>query len=467
MLNAECRMLSEHLIIFTRYPEPGKTKSRLIPALGPQGAAEVQREMTLHTLCWAKELMGRHDVCVEVRFEGGDESLMRDRFGGELPYRPQGDGDLGERMVRAFSDAFRAGAGRAVIVGSDCPDLCAELVRTAFDRLVDHDLVLGPATDGGYYLIGLRGEVPRLFENVPWGAGGVLEQTLQVADRLGLSVAQLQPLADVDRPEDLHHLGTVPIFAQRKWDCPLRGAGSPLRVAVKEYSVDPQRISVIIPTLNEAACLAETLRPLQSASDVEIIVADAGSVDETAKVAEAHGAVVLRAASGRGRQMNAAAAAATGAFLLFLHADTRLPEHFDDHVRRVLGRPGVIAGAFRLRIDAAGRWLRLIERVANLRARYLPMPYGDQAMFLRRDAFQSVGGFPELPIMEDYELVRRLRRRGRIELADALAVASARRWQTLGPWRTTWLNQIIVLGYHLGVSPERLARWYRATGNCP
>ena len=127
----------------------------------------------------------------------------------------------------------------------------------------------------------------------------------------------------------------------------------------------------------------------------------------------------------------------------------------------------MIAGAFRLQIDGAGRWLRLIERVANLRARYLHMPYGDQAVFLRRETFESLGGFADLPIMEDYELSRRLRRRGRIELADASAVTSARRWQTLGPWRTTWINQMIVLGYHLGVSPERLARWYRGTADSP
>ena len=446
------RLVDEHLIVFTRYPEPGKTKSRLIPALGPDGAAELQREMTLHTLTWAKELSRRNDVSVEVRFTGGDEDLMRACFGSELHYLPQGDGDLGDRLGRAFSHAFRTGAGRTVIVGSDCPDLTDEMARTAFDRLADHDLVLGPATDGGYYLIGLRAEVPQLFADVPWGTSGVMGQTLRVAARLGLSVAQLEPLSDVDRPEDLE------VLKDRQE-----------RTSQSEQiaQASRQRISVIIPTLNEAAGLADTLRPLQSVSDVEVIVADAGSTDETAKLAEDHGARVLHGSAGRARQMNAAAEAATGTILLFLHADTRLPGHFDEHVRRVLGRPGVVAGAFRLRIDAPGRSLRLIERVANLRARHLGMPYGDQAIFLRCDVFQSVGGFPELPIMEDYELIRRLRRWGRIELADACAVTSARRWQALGPWRTTWINQMIVLGYRLGVSPQRLARWYHGAGDCP
>jgi len=121
----------------------------------------------------------------------------------------------------------------------------------------------------------------------------------------------------------------------------------------------------------------------------------------------------------------------------------------------------MLVGAFRLRIAGARGWLRFIQGMANLRARCLQMPYGDQAIFLRREAFETSGRFVELPIMEDYELVRRLRRHGRIAIADAEVVTSARRWRVLGPWRTTWINQKIVLCYHLGVSPQRLARWYR------
>lgn len=428
--------MRNRLIIFTRFPEPGKTKRRLIPALGPDGAARVQREMTAHTLRWAGELARGDGLSVEVLFEGGNKRLMRTCFGSELPCRPQGGGDLGQHMRRAFADAFGAGISRAAIVGSDCPDLTPELVRTAFDRLADHDVVLGPAVDGGYYLLALRGEVPQLFAEIPWGTSGVLQQTLQAAARLGLSVSQLPPLADVDRPEDLE-----------VWNRVKKAAGQ-------------ERISVIIPTLNEAACLDETLRPLLGASNVETIVVDGNSHDGTGKIAAARGAVVLEGSPGRARQMNAAAAAATGSVLLFLHADSRLPDGFDVHVRRILARPGVIAGAFRLRIDGARGSLRLIQRMANLRARYLHMPYGDQALFLRRDVFEQMGGFSELPIMEDYELVRRLRRRGRIAIAEAAVITSSRRWKALGPWRTTWINQKIVLGYHLNVSPRRLARWY-------
>ena len=219
-------------------------------------------------------------------------------------------------------------------------------------------------------------------------------------------------------------------------------------------------ISVIIPTLNEAAVLEETLRCLRGAATLETIVVDAGSEDGTVGLAAAHGARIIRAAKCRARQMNAGAAVATGPLLLFLHADTRLPEGFEEHIRNALRQPGVVAGAFELGIDSAMRSLRIIETVANLRARYLHMPYGDQGLFVRAGVFHNVGGFPDFPLMEDFELLRRLRRCGRVVVVRARVATSPRRWQRLGPWRTTWTNQMIVLGYYLGVSPSRLANWY-------
>lgn len=219
-----------------------------------------------------------------------------------------------------------------------------------------------------------------------------------------------------------------------------------------------------MPTLNEADCLPRALRSAQKGVGVEVIVVDAGSTDETVRVAVAAGCRVIGSPAGRAVQMNRGARASRGGILLFLHADTQLPCGFDRLVRRTLKRRGVVAGAFRLRLNARGWPMRIIERGVELRSRLFQMPYGDQALFLRRDTFEQLGGYPEWPILEDFELVRRLRRIGRVHVTSATVLSSARRWHRLGPWRNTALNQVILLGYWLGVPLGRLAAWYSAGG---
>ncbi len=222
----------------------------------------------------------------------------------------------------------------------------------------------------------------------------------------------------------------------------------------------PPDISVIIPVLNDAKALDCALSSTQDRTGVECIVVDGGSSDESAEVAQSRSVKLLHSPPGRARQMNAGAEVAEGIFLLFLHADTRLPEEFDHHVRRILTESGVAAGAFQLQIDAPSARLRLIERAANWRSRYLQMPYGDQAIFLRTELFREMGGFPDLPIMEDFQLIRRLKGRGRIVIAPAAVVTSARRWKKLGALRTTLINQLMIFGFYLGFEPSRLASWY-------
>ncbi len=219
-------------------------------------------------------------------------------------------------------------------------------------------------------------------------------------------------------------------------------------------------ISVVIPALNEAKSIGPAVASTRNHEGIECIVVDGGSQDNTPRVAQSSGATVLHSPPGRARQMNAGAKAARGEFLVFLHADTLLPGNFTDHVRRILTTPGVAAGAFKLDIDGPGLRLRIIESLANWRSRWLKMPYGDQAIFLRKLTFNQLGGFPELPIMEDFQLVRQLRRQGQIVIAPAPARTSPRRWQREGSWRVTLINQAVILGFCLGVDPVRLARWY-------
>ncbi|MBD2237692.1 TIGR04282 family arsenosugar biosynthesis glycosyltransferase [Aulosira sp. FACHB-113] len=195
--------LKQHLIIFTRYPEPGKTKTRLIPALGELGAANLQKQMTEYTILQAQALQKMLAISFEVRFAGGNLQLMQDWLGSDIVYQPQGEGDLGDRMMRSLADAVASGKQQIIIIGIDCPGVNSQLLAMAFEQLNNFDLVLGPAMDGGYYLIGLRQSIPQLFANIDWGTSQVFSQTVDIAQQLNLSRTDLPILGDVDRPEDL------------------------------------------------------------------------------------------------------------------------------------------------------------------------------------------------------------------------------------------------------------------------
>lgn len=222
-------------------------------------------------------------------------------------------------------------------------------------------------------------------------------------------------------------------------------------------------ISVVIPTLNEEPVLARTLATLQGVAEdaFELLVVDGGSADATVALARAAGARIIESPKGRGRQLNAGAAAASGGILLFLHADTLLPARFDRLIEAALAGPGVAAGAFSLAIDSPAKSLAAIAALANLRSRLLNLPYGDQALFITKEKFLAAGGFPEIAIMEDFVFTRQLRKLGRIAILPARATTSARRWQNIGVLRTTLINQLIVGGYAVGVPPSTLARWYQ------
>ena len=434
-------MSRETLILFTRYPRAGRAKTRLIPKLGAEGAAQLQREMTQHVLARVWPLVRQRNVNLEVWFEHGSQAEMRRWLGGGIRFVAQEEGDLGTRMSRAMGRAFRSGSDRAILIGADCPGLDAGLLARTFDLLRSHPLVFGPARDGGYYLVGSREACPFLFENVPWGTGKVLAASLARAREAGLEPCLLNELADVDEPADL---------------------------SVWEKARETNRsVSVVIPALNEAKHLPRTLEQAAAGQPGEIIVADGGSHDDTLRVAEEYGAKLVSCIPGRARQMNAGAAVARGDFLLFLHADTLLPRGYCSEVLDGFRVAQVVGTAFRFAVadPFPGRWL--LEASTNLRSRLWGKPYGDQGICVRRWAFDELGGFPDLPIMEDYEFVRRLRRLGQVALLDSAVLTSGRRWLRLGVLRATLVNQFVILGYNLGVSPGKLAVFYRGQAGHP
>jgi hypothetical protein len=234
-----------------------------------------------------------------------------------------------------------------------------------------------------------------------------------------------------------------------------------MRLAVSSSEARTPRVSVIIPVLDEEARIGSQLEALARLPVYEVIVIDGGSRDGTVPRVRAAGtARLLVAPRGRASQMNAGARAATGDVLLFLHADVRLP---DDAVRRVdeaLAEARVVAGAFRTWTVADGRsWLAPLLHLADLRSRYSTLPYGDQALFVRADAFRQTGGFPEQPLMEDLELSRRLRRLGWIRIVHSRVIVSGRRFLARPVFYTLAVNVFPAL-YAAGVSAATLKRFY-------
>lgn len=421
------------VILFTRLPEPGRTKTRLIPLLGAEGAAAAARQLTERALA----TVHASGLPWVVALADGAVAEAETWLGAMGQVVLQAGGDLGQRMAAAFAEAFTAGWARVLLMGTDVPELTAGHLAAAAAALASpNDAVLIPAHDGGYGLIGLRQPAPALFEGIAWSTADVLAQTQAAAAQAGLALRLFDPLPDIDTPED--------------WSAWQARSAAPL--------------SVVIPTLNEAAALPATLAALQNHADgvaLDVVVADGGSTDDTRAIAIANGARVVSARA-RGAQMNAGAAAAHASALLFLHADTLVPPGFAHQALSALAGDDVALAAYHLKISDADWRLRLVEAGANLRSRWLGLPYGDQGLALRRVTFAALGGFADLPILEDYQLVRAARHHGPIVLMAGAVVTAARRWRHMGIARTWLINQAMLIGYHCGLAPERLSRLYRA-----
>lgn len=225
-------------------------------------------------------------------------------------------------------------------------------------------------------------------------------------------------------------------------------------------SAAPATISVIVPTLNEAPRLAATLASVRAAlPHAEILIADGGSSDGTPPLATALGARVVACARGRGVQLAAGAAHARGDLLLFLHADTRLPANAATVLAAHFARPNTFIGTFRLAFDDAGPFLRACAWLTRLDSVFTR--FGDQAIVVRRDFYQQLGGFPPWPLFEDVEFLRRARRITRIWSFPANVTTSARRFRHRGPLRQQWLNARLLLRFLTGSPPEKLAALYR------
>jgi rSAM/selenodomain-associated transferase 2/rSAM/selenodomain-associated transferase 1 len=416
-------------------PVPGRVKTRLEPAFTPSECAELQNALIRRTVRWAREVA---PGAVFVACDRPEELPPELSSGARVI--AQADGHLGERLAAATAEVWGRHGGPLFVVGVDTR-LTRAHVEEALDALATgRDVVLGPALDGGYYLVASARPVPELFGIPPtgWGGPDVLEHSLAAAREAGLETCLLEPERDLDTPADAEHLLDDPEL------------GGLLRRNL---------VSVVVPTLDEAVALPGLLDHMAGLEGrFEVIVADGGSRDGTPEAAASHALAprVLRVAGGRAAQMNAGAAEARGGVLVFLHADTRLPAG----AYRSLTASPAEGGNFAIRFDGADTFSRVLGAWYRAQRR-LGVYYGDSAIWARREAFEALGGFRPLPIMDDYDLARRLERGFRTACLPGPAVTSARRWRALGVPRTVLSWVVIRWLFVAGVPPDRLAGLYR------
>jgi len=431
--------------MLTRFPRTGEVKTRIGATLGAEVAKDLHDRMARHTLRRLLALQACGEARAEVRTDAAFAGVVREWLGKGPAIRYQGEGDLGRKLTVAFANTFGGRTDRVVVVGADCPAMGARHLRDALAALEHADCVLGPASDGGYYLVGLvrssyRKALGPLFSQMPWGSTEVLVQTQHAAQNAGLTVTLLEELADVDLAEDVPAAEAL--------------------LAAERIGSDA-RVSVVVPALDDGRLVGAAVRSALAGGAAEVIVVDGGSSDDTPEQASAAGGRVITAERGRGRQMNAGAAEASGEVLCFLHADTVLPHGWAAAVRTALAEDGVVATAFDFAVPSDARHSAIVQAAGTARWRLTGTPYGDQAVCVPRSVFEDLGGFPDVPVMEDLEFAERLKRCGRVARVPLPAVSSARAWEQHGLVRPTLVNAMGIAAYRMGVSPQRIAGWRR------
>lgn len=443
------------IIILGRPPLFGASKTRLGADVGPGAAARLARAFLADTWSGVSAwVSGQPDVDLVFAQEGPSEGYPL-----LLPtptIARQGEGDLGRRMatLTAFALSQRA---RVVMLGTDSPGLPDTHLAAALAALDDADIVLGPNRDGGFWCLGVRGGPPALWGNtwldeLDWDVDATLSQVEERARRMSLKVAYAPEWFDIDHEDDLGAM------CQLLDEDPERAPETAAALAAPEPD-----LSVIVAALNENVGLDACLAALaEQEGKLEIVVADGGSTDRSAERAAAGGAAVVVTGPGRGRQFAAGAQLATAPLLLFLHTDTRLPPDALGLVRGAMAA-GAEAGAFVTRTVADPRYPNRagpLLRLADIRSRFTRHPYGDQGVFVTRQAYKAVGGFRPLPIMEDYDLSMRLAARRPLARIATPVTVSGRRMQQR-PISSFVLMRLIPPLYRMGVNPNTLARIYR------
>ncbi|MBE0496159.1 MAG: TIGR04283 family arsenosugar biosynthesis glycosyltransferase [Campylobacterales bacterium] len=428
------------VIYFCKAPQKGKVKTRLARTLGDEKALDIYAFL-LHRL-FALPL----HVKAFVAYRGNEDFIPP-----SLPRFPQEGEGLGARMRNAFLHLFAQGFTKVVLLGADIPRIDTHLLEDAFTALDSHDAVLSPTKDGGYYLIGFNQKsfTCKAFEGITYSNPDVFALTCKAL--VPLHVKQGAMLEDIDTLGDLRGFcADFPTHELTKFAKPILEKLPCISLIMPVFHEDESAVDAIFHAFTNA-----------KNSDIEAIVVDTSERTCIDALVFKNPVRFHTALKGRASQLNAGFSVARGEIVLFLHADTLLPKNWDTLVQNALHVSD--AGAFELSIASPSRWLRCVAWATNRRARFFGTPYGDQAHFFKASVFEHLGGYPAQPLMEDVAIMKTLKDKGfRLALLKECAATSPRRWHKEGLFYTTLRNRILSTLYALGVSPERLARWYRA-----
>lgn len=462
----ECMKINA-LIIFTRVPVPGETKTRLMPYFTPEQCARLHVCFLKDIAAMCREGENEADiyVCYSSPLKNDEEESSVGRKGscqdsagklGEIfgecaGYFPQEGETLGQRMHRAIEKVLEKGYKSCVLVGTDVPEMKWEDIRLAYEILEKRNVVLGGTADGGYYLIGMKAARKEAFEKQTYGHGSVFHDTVYGLKSKGLSVGLGKERHDIDTREDIEG------FRDR-----MRFRKCLQRTETGKYLMRTGRISVIVPVYNEKKTIGRLLAELGKIKNrCEIILVDGGSTDGTLTHIGPD-FKVLHSEKGRAVQMNLGARESTGDILFFLHCDSELPERPLEQIRYVMKDYRV--GCFGIAFHSKNFFMYTCRVISNHRIKDRNVVFGDQGIFIDRKLFFEMGGFPELPVMEDYQFSLALKKRGeKIGITKKRIYTSDRRFPagTIPKLKEMWKMNRLRKMYRDGVDIEKIGKMYK------
>ena len=442
--------MEQAIVIFTRVPEAGKTKTRMMPHL-TAGQCKKLHTYFLKDIRKECEKTGA-DIFVCYTPNGEEnETEIKAILGKEKGYFPQKGETLGERMYCAMETVFSKGYRKCILIGTDVPELQVDYLWRAFQVLEKKDVVFGKTMDGGYYLVGMKQPYKEVFGLSEYGHGSVLEETVHVLHKANITVGYTNMLEDMDTPEDL-----------QRYRGRMRNI-SPLQESeTKKYVAKIAEISIIIPIYNEENTIEKMQEQLETLKEkCEIIFVDGGSKDRTLELIKPE-YKVIKGYKGRAKQMNVGAKESHGDILFFLHCDSELPENPLATIRRVMR--GHAAGCFGIAFHSWNFFMWTCRVISNHRVKDRKVMFGDQGIFVDRNLFFEVGMFPEIPIMEDYQFSLILKEMGvKLGMARSRIYTSDRRFPkgTIPKLKVMWKMNRLRKMYRDGVDIETISKMYK------